>query len=82
MTYEQNSLRNHLLLMANLAINDYLSRKIIITKGTLNNRHSYQKTKKSISESAICSGEMQRNKSIRKSARGAEMHLILDHEQN
>ncbi len=52
MTYGQNSLRNHLLLMVNLAINDYLSRKIIIANGAIINRNNNQKTKKSISESA------------------------------
>ncbi len=82
MTYGYNNLRNHLLLMVNLAINDYYQGKIIIAKGKIVIRNSNQKTKKSISSSANRSGEIQKNKKTRKSARDAEMHLILDHEQS
>ncbi|MHA1353714.1 MAG: hypothetical protein ACTSR1_00880 [Candidatus Heimdallarchaeota archaeon] len=52
MTYGYNSLRNHLLLMVNLAINNYHQGKIVITKGKIINRNIDQKTKKSISSSA------------------------------
>ncbi|HUU77604.1 MAG TPA: hypothetical protein VMX55_04610 [candidate division Zixibacteria bacterium] len=52
MTYGYNSLRNHLLLMVNLTINDYYQGKIVIGKGKIVNRNNNQKTKKSISESA------------------------------
>jgi len=52
MTYGYNSLRNHLLLMVNLAINNYHQGKIVITKGKIVNRNIDQKTKKSISSSA------------------------------
>ncbi|NHJ86812.1 MAG: hypothetical protein FK734_15225 [Asgard group archaeon] len=82
MTYSYSSLRNHLLLMVNLAINDYLRGKIVITKGEIINRNSNQKTKKRISSSATSSGEIQKNKYLCKSAKDAEMHLILDHEQS
>ncbi|MHA1435721.1 MAG: hypothetical protein ACTSO7_17920 [Candidatus Heimdallarchaeota archaeon] len=52
MTFGYNSLRNHILLMVNLAINDYLQGKIIITKGKTIIRNIDQKTKKEISSSA------------------------------
>jgi hypothetical protein len=52
MTYGYNSLRNHLLLMVNLAINNYHQGKIVIGKGKIVNRNINQKTKKQISESA------------------------------
>jgi len=52
MTYGYNSLRNHLLLMVNLAINNYHQGKIVIAKGKIINRNIDQKTKKSISSSA------------------------------
>ena len=74
MTYGGTKLRSHLLLMVNLAVNDYLSGKVIIRKGALIIRNSNQKTKKSISESANSSGEVQKNKYICKSATDAEMH--------
>ena len=46
------------------------------------NRNNNQKTKKRISESANSCGEIQKNKYLCKSARDAEMHRILDHEQS
>ncbi len=52
MTYGCNSLRNHLLLMVNLAINNYHQRKIVIVKGKIINRNIDQKTQKEISSSA------------------------------
>jgi len=52
MTYGHNSLRNHLLLMVNLAINDYYQGKVVITERKITIRNIDQKTKKSISESA------------------------------
>ena len=46
------------------------------------NRNNNQKTKKRISESANSSGEIQKNKYLCKSARDAEKHQFLDHEQS
>lgn len=68
--------------MVNLAINNYLQGKTVIRKGKIVNRNKNQKTKKRISESANSSGEIQKNKKTRKSARDAEMHQFLDHEQS
>ena len=68
--------------MVNLAINDYHQGKIVITEGKIVNRNNNQKTKKRISESANSSGEIQKNKYLCKSARDAEMHQFLDHEQS
>ena len=57
--------------MVNLAINNYLQGKIVIAEGKIVNRNNNQKTKKRISESANSSGEIQKNKKTRKSARDA-----------
>lgn len=66
LSYSKNSLRNHLLLMVNLAINDYLSQKLIIRKGTIILKQSRNRQL------------LARNHG---SAKDAEMHSIPDHEQ-
>jgi hypothetical protein len=62
MTYGKNPLRNHLLLMVNLAINDWRSQKLIITKGKF----------QMVSPSATGNEEKRRT---HQSATEAEMHL-------
>ncbi|NPE09797.1 MAG: hypothetical protein GNW80_16065, partial [Asgard group archaeon] len=61
--YGKNPLRNHLLLMVNFAINDYLSKKLVITNGKIK-----RKEEKKISSSVAKSEEHHL------SVKDAEMH--------
>lgn len=67
MYFGKNSLRNHLLIMVNLAINDWLEKKLRISNGKY----------KIISPSATTNEE----KAKHSSAKDAEMHSFHDHEQ-
>jgi len=68
MTYGKNNLRNHLLVMVNLAINDYLKKKLTIKKGKITIKRKNYKGKVSLSAS-------KREELV--TAKDAEMHSSL-----